>query len=133
MNRRRKIIIRYFFTPCCFALLYCLIIPSNVDGAYLRNFPVKVVQPDGEELDIFASGDEFYNWLHDKDGYTIIQDPETGYYVYAIEKDGDLISSGYIVDCVDPNTLNIKKRVLHSMGRRKKPSELFPGGRFDKK
>ena len=44
--------------------------------------PLSVSQPDGSKLDIFASGDEFHNWLHDKDFYTIMQD-QTGAYVYA--------------------------------------------------
>ena len=38
-------------------------------AAPLINVPVTVTQPDGEELHIFASGDEYYNWLHDAQGY----------------------------------------------------------------
>jgi len=101
---------------------------SSPQAAYLRNFPVQVTQPNGEVLNIFATGDEHYNWLHDKYGYTIIQDPDTGYYVYAIEKDGDLISSGFIVNRVDPNSLNIEKYLKHSKEKMKKPWEVFPRG-----
>ena len=49
--------------------------------------PVELQQPDGSSIDIFASGDEFHNWLHDKDNFSIIQDDE-GWYVYAAQ-DGE--------------------------------------------
>lgn len=41
-------------------------------AAPLSMTPVQVTQPDGTELNIFASGDEFHNWLHDADRYTIL-------------------------------------------------------------
>ena len=44
--------------------------------------PLQVNQPGGQELTIYASGDEFHNWLHDKDFYTIMR-AEDGSYVYA--------------------------------------------------
>jgi len=30
-------------------------------------------------LELLASGDEFYNYLHDTEGYTVVQNSETGY------------------------------------------------------
>lgn len=83
----------------------------NVWGAYLTNVPVKVTQPDGEELKLFASGDEYYNWLHDKEGYTIIKDPKTGYYVYEIKKNGNLVPSDYLPDSDNPANANIPKNL----------------------
>nr|MDK2850832.1 hypothetical protein [Candidatus Cloacimonadota bacterium] len=44
--------------------------------------PVVLQQPDGSSIEIFASGDEYHNWLHDKDNYSIIQNDQ-GWYVYA--------------------------------------------------
>ncbi|MCK5572062.1 MAG: hypothetical protein KAJ12_04850, partial [Bacteroidetes bacterium] len=41
-------------------------------AAPLSFVPQKLIQPDGSVLHCFASGDEFYNWLHDKDGFTIM-------------------------------------------------------------
>jgi M6 family metalloprotease-like protein len=98
----------------------------NVWGAYLTNVPVKVTQPDGEELKLFASGDEYYNWLHDKEGYTIIKDPETGYYVYAIKKNGNLVPSDYLPDSDNPADANIPKNLKVSPEKRSKPKDLFP-------
>ncbi|MCB5287868.1 MAG: M6 family metalloprotease domain-containing protein [Candidatus Cloacimonetes bacterium] len=55
-----------------------------------RFLPLDVQQPDGSSLAIYASGDEFHNWLHDKDFYSIIQD-EQGWYVYAAQ-DGEKVA-----------------------------------------
>lgn len=52
-------------------------------AAPMRYVAVRVVQPQGDTLRCFVSGDEFYNWLHDAEGYTIVQHPQTGQYVYA--------------------------------------------------
>lgn len=49
--------------------------------------PMQVTQPDGSEISVYASGDEFHNWLHDQDNYTIVRDDE-GWYVYA-RQDGE--------------------------------------------
>lgn len=73
-------------------------------AAWLNSVPQTIVQPNGTVIECFATGDEFYNWLHDKDGYTIIQDRETGYYSYAIIVDDKLTSSTYIVGQVDPSS-----------------------------
>ena len=66
-----------------FVLLHCLLLLASgaLFGAYINNQPVQVNQPDGSKLELFASGDEFYNWLHDKDGYTIKQN-NNGWYVF---------------------------------------------------
>ena len=52
-------------------------------AAYLVNIPVSIVQPNGEKLMCYASGDDYYHWLHDEDNYTIIHNKQTGYFVYA--------------------------------------------------
>ncbi len=55
-----------------------------------RFLPQEVQQPDGSSLTVYASGDEFHNWLHDKDFYSIIQDDQ-GWYVYATQ-DGERVA-----------------------------------------
>lgn len=63
-------------------LIIILILIGVVQAAYLKDFPQSLQQPDGTRFKAYRSGDEFYNWLHDKDGFTIIQN-DRGYYVYA--------------------------------------------------
>lgn len=55
---------------------------AGVQAAIVHNVPVKVVQPDGDTIQLYVSGDEFYQRLHDEQGYTVVKDAE-GWYVYA--------------------------------------------------
>ena len=58
-----------------FVLLFAVLM-INVflaGAANYRFLPYTIKQPDGKSIACFVSGDEFFNWLHDKDGYTIIQ------------------------------------------------------------
>lgn len=76
---------------------------SALLGVPRKYVPMVVYQPDGTKIECFASGDEYHNWLHDADGYTIIQDSKTGYYVYAIKENGRLVASNLIVGKAKPN------------------------------
>lgn len=94
-------------------LLSLLILLSlQAHSAFLRNEPVIVTQPDGRVLNIYASGDEFYNWLHDYDGYTIIQDERSGYYCYAIMINGKISPSAYIVGISNPLLAGMQKWLM---------------------
>ena len=62
-------------------LLTGLALWGSALAAPAKFVPAARVQPNGDTLHCYASGDEFYNWLHDAEGYTIVQDPATGFYV----------------------------------------------------
>ncbi len=79
-----------------------------LQGAYLWSVPVTVVQPDGEVLHLFATGDEYYNWVHDKDNYTIVRDPNSGLVEYAQVENGKLVPSGYRVGAVKPSAVGLQ-------------------------
>jgi M6 family metalloprotease-like protein len=83
----------------------------TAQSAPLKFVPQTLVQPDGDTLHVFASGDEFYNWVHDKDNYTILRDPVSGYFVYAAVEQGKLVPTSYIVGRVDPNVAGLIKGV----------------------
>lgn len=104
-----------------------LAIGSGLNAAYVNKISVQVKQPDATVLDLFASGDEYHNWLHDGEGFTIIRDPQTGWLCYAV-KDGDNVKAGpMIVGSGDPAKsgivpgINISEELYKQ--RRK---ELFP-------
>ncbi len=70
--------------------------------------PHKITQPDGKVIECFVSGDEFYNWIHDQEGYTIIQGQD-GYYYYAMKKSNKIVPSIYRVDKINPENTSLKK------------------------
>ena len=70
-------------------------------ASYVNKLPIRVVQPDGSELDLLASGDEYHNWLHDESGFTIIPS-DTGWYCYA-EPDGEAVKPSELI-VADPAT-----------------------------
>ncbi len=77
-------------------------------AARLFDVPVTVEQPDGTVLHIFASGDEYYNWLHDAKGFTIVQDLKTAFYVYADLLSGRLVPTAHIVGKADPSAAGLR-------------------------
>lgn len=79
----------------------------SVFAAWINDAPQTVVQPDGTILELFATGDEFYNWLHDAAGYTIIQNHQDGYYYYARLEAGRLVPSAWKAGSVDPSTTGL--------------------------
>lgn len=84
-----------------FGLALAIVCTGLSEAAFLRNVPVHVKQPDGTVLSCLASGDEFYNWLHDKAGYTIVRNPATGFLVYATKVDGKLVPTEFIAGQID--------------------------------
>jgi M6 family metalloprotease-like protein len=78
-----------------------------LQAAHVTNVPQKVVQPNGDTLYCFASGDEFYHYLHDANGYTIVQDPATGYFVYGKRENGKVVPTQYVAGTVDPTSVGL--------------------------
>lgn len=77
-------------------------------AAPLRNVPMHLRQPDKSILNCFASGDEYFHFLHDSAGYTIVLNPNTGYYVYAEEKNGLLVPTDFIAGKTNPRKAGLK-------------------------
>lgn len=100
----RKIL---FLLIACFCLI-------SVQAAYLKDIPMTLTQPDGSVLQCFASGDEYFNYLHDSNGYTIIQHPHTGWYVYAEKRDGKLVATEHVAGIQDPASLGLQPYALIS-------------------
>ncbi len=88
-------------------LLTCIFaMPSFVSGAYLKNLPKQIILPDSTVISCFVSGDEFFNYLHDENGFTIIF-AEDGFLYYAIKDGVKLIPSEYRVNSVNPSDVGI--------------------------
>lgn len=114
------------FLPLCF-----LVLSNLVFAAPIRFLAQTLRQPDGTVLQCFASGDEYYNWLHDKDGYTIVQDGR-GWYVYAERLGRALVPTELVVGKGDPRSRGIapwvKSEDAAELGRRFQTRGLSKGG-----
>jgi M6 family metalloprotease-like protein len=110
----RSIISSWFFL--IFVVLTPLTAPMLV-AAPLKNHPITLSQPNGVKIHCFISGDEYFHWVHDKDGYTIVQDLQTAYYTYAVLVDGLPAPSRHIAGEADPAAAGFVKYVLPSKER----------------
>jgi len=87
---------------------------SFANSAYLKDVPQKLNQPDGTELNCFATGDEFFNWLHDASGYTIIQNTTNGWYVYANLINDEMVPTNLIAGRDNPSSIGLRPWLIYS-------------------
>jgi len=108
-----------------------LLLANTLYPAWLDNIPNQLKQPDGTTIDIFYSGDEHHNWIHDKDHYTMVRDEKTGYVCWATTKDGDLVSTGKLVHLHTPQSLGISPKENISEERYLQKRDLIDGSLAD--
>lgn len=68
-------------------------------------------QPDGGAFLARRVGDENRNFMETAEGYTIIQDDDSGFWFYAVERDGLLEKSNLIVGKDQPDSLPLRKHL----------------------
>ena len=93
-------------------------------SAPYKFLPHKVTQPNGTVIECYLSGDEFFNWIHDKDGYSIIKGSDS-YYYYAVKEKEKIVASTYRVDSVDPEKVELKKWTIISKEEYNKKREFY--------
>ena len=98
-------------------ITFVLMTAVNLNAAFLKEVPQSLSQPDGSALNCFASGDEFFNWLHDANGFTIIQNPVNGWYVYADMQNDEFIPTTLIPNKDNPAQNNLKPWLIYSEQR----------------
>ncbi len=84
-----------------------LLLSITLKGAYLEKIPTTVTNPDGTKIECYASGDEYFNYLHDADGFTIIKGKD-GYYYYGIEEGDIVVPSPFKVNSIAPKAAGLK-------------------------
>jgi M6 family metalloprotease-like protein len=96
-----------------------LAVLSTAIAAPANPEPSVYYQPDGTETPlIYLKGNQFYNWLCDDKGYTVIKD-EHGWYNYAMKTDdGDIVSSGVKIGSKNPKKLGIVPGLMHDEHKR---------------
>jgi len=100
----------YLIISLILALLFSITVAN---AAYLKDIPATLVQPNGDSLRCYVSGDEFFNYFHDEEGFTIIQNSE-GYYVYAMYEDAQIVPSLFVAGTVNPTDAGLQPNVTIS-------------------
>ena len=65
---------------------------SGAWGAPANPNPMEVFQPDGTKMLLTNRGDEFCFWVETPEGYSVIQNPQSGFWEYARKKILALVS-----------------------------------------
>ena len=101
---------KQFYKLLFFAiLLFCT---NSASALFVRNMPVNMIQPNGDTVHFFVTGDEFYHRYHDSLDYTIVQD-RAGYWVYALAaKDGSIMPSSLRVGRLTPAQEGLNMQAL---------------------
>lgn len=69
-------------------------------------------QPDGTRLKVRGFGNQDDAVFETLDGFTVIRDPETGFYQYAaLSNDGELVPTGYQAERANPQDLGLAKGI----------------------
>jgi M6 family metalloprotease-like protein len=75
--------------------------------------PAKLKQPDGQFIEVVLRGDEFLHWHEDNAGFTILQNPQTGQWTYAVKaSDGSLKPGTAVVGQADPRQVGLAPGLL---------------------
>ncbi len=99
-----------------YILVLLVLLVGLLSAAPHRMLPLSFVQPDGSPVEVFASGDEFHNWLHDANDYSIVKD-DAGWYVYA-RAEGEVVAPTDLVVGRDlPNQRNLTPGINLSEAR----------------
>jgi len=93
---------------------------STIFAARIDNAPFGYPQPDGSNISLLVSGDEFEHRMHDAEGFTIVADPLSGYAVYAIPDGKGIKASSHRVGSVEPASLGIPKNLMPDPATRKR-------------
>jgi M6 family metalloprotease-like protein len=70
--------------------------------------------PDGSTVEVIGSGNQFFAHFETEDGYTVVKDPQSGFYTYAeASQDNTRLMPVHnaIVGQVDPESLHLEKHV----------------------
>lgn len=73
--------------------LFCSLFSASLLASPAPRWPYKVKLPDGTTITVKTTGDEFFRYTTTTDGYNVVL-AEDGYYYYAEDAGGKLVSTG---------------------------------------
>jgi len=97
---------RSVFTLASMMLFLLLSFAASLSAAWVEDIPESYTQPDGVVVEYFSSGDEYYHWAHDAQGYKMMYDTSTGYMCWAVIQGDKLVSSGFPIHLHTPESIS---------------------------
>lgn len=82
----------------------------GLHAAWVERMPTTITDPDGTEHKVFSTGDEFFSFLHDEEGYTIIKGDD-GYYYFAAKQGEEIVPSAHKIRNTNPKQHNIQPNI----------------------
>jgi hypothetical protein len=103
----------------CLLLFFCSVNPLWAVPA--SSFQSEALQPDGTKVRLVQKGDESAHWIETPKGFTVVKNPKSGYWEYALKemRSLDLVPSGIVVNADIPPSPSIRKNL--------KPKLFYPG------
>lgn len=89
------------------------IMSLNLFSAYMEIIPTVITQPNGQVINCFITGDEYFNRLHDANDFTIIQSND-GWFYYGVRSGDDVVPSTIKVGETDPEKAGLTKGAIIS-------------------
>ena len=127
MSIEKGILLCLLFFSCCGAPAWA--VPASP-------FPSDAIQPDGTKIRIFQKGDESARWTETPEGYTVVKNPGSGCWEYALKemRSVDLAPSGIVVIADIPSSPRIRKHLkpmrfhpdTEKRGSARAPASPFP-------
>lgn len=109
-----------------FAFASMVLCVNLVYAVNVEHLPHTITQPDGSVFDCFLSGDEFHMRMFDVNDYTIIQDPQSGYYVYARLEADLLVPTNIVAGRIDPTATDLIPGIDLPAEKIRQQYERFP-------
>jgi len=89
--------------------IFVLFCPYFLFGTWFNSIPRTLIQPNGEKVECYITGDQYARRLHDSDNFTIVMNIDDGFYYYAKkDEENNIIPSSLIVGRGDPTSIGIE-------------------------
>jgi hypothetical protein len=117
-------------------LLFCFCAGAPAWAVPASPFSSDAIQPDGTKIRLIQKGDESARWTETPEGYTVVKNPGSGYWEYALKdmRSIDLAPSGTVVIADIPPSPRIRKHLkpmrfhpdTDARGSARAPASPFP-------
>lgn len=98
--KEQKMQSRFRMVTLVLAVIMIAAMASSLLAVPAKPKPVKLTQPDGSSFMATLKGDEHFHFAETSDGFSIMVD-KSGWWTYATQENGLLVTSSYIVGKVD--------------------------------